>query len=87
MPKKKEGKLLGFVVVNLHSVSRDLFVCDSEGVVYSTYSQARMERDSARKDSGNPHIVVAAVHEIVGELKGENHEVVSDSERSTGRTV
>ena len=83
---EKEGELLGYVVVNMHSLYRDLFVCDSKYVVYPTYLEARKERDLARESTmkewpwrENPHIVVATVREILGEMEGEKDEVVSNS--------
>lgn len=65
MPKKKEGELLGYTLVNLCGGAT---LCDMEHQVYRTYSQAKGLRDWLRKDRDNPDIVVVAVHEIEGEI-------------------
>lgn len=64
MPKKKEGDVLGYTLVNLCG---GMTLCDMESQVYRTYSQAKWWRDWLRKDCRNPDIVVVVVREIEGE--------------------
>jgi len=63
--KKKQGITVGYTVVNFSPIGyRYMVVCDEEGEVYPSYTEARKERDRLRNEYGNEYIHVVAVRQI-----------------------
>lgn len=69
MPKKKEGELLGYTVVNLNpALVNYLVVCEPENLVYPSYTEARIVRDELRQEFDNSDIVVVSIRTMKGEI-------------------
>jgi len=65
MGKKRQGKTLGYTVLNLSPLGYNYYVvATQESEVYPTYSEAKVERDALRKEFNNEFLVVVAVREI-----------------------